>query len=110
MKNRCATFGLLLVLVTVAFSSTAQAQRRRQATPGKEPPHPPKVGEVAPEFELMDLKGEKVSLKELTKESPVVMLGLRFVIFGGGIIGMGLIVTSLGLLGLGSARVLTGMN
>jgi thioredoxin-dependent peroxiredoxin len=76
MKNRCA-FGILLLLATVSFSSTAQAQRGRQAAPGKEPPHPPKVGEVAPDFELMDLKGEKVSLKQLTKESPVVMLVLR---------------------------------
>lgn len=77
MKKRCVTFGLLLLFATVTFSSTAQAQRRRQATPGKEPPHPPKVGEVVPGFELMDLKGEKVSLTELTKESPVVMLVLR---------------------------------
>ena len=77
MKNRCATFGLLLLFTTLAFSSTAQAQRRRQVTPGKEPPHPPKVGELAPDFELMDLKGEKVTLKKLTKESPVVILVLR---------------------------------
>ncbi|QDV42316.1 Redoxin [Stieleria neptunia] len=77
MKNRCATFGLLLLFTTIAFSSTAQAQRRRQVTPGKEPPHPPKVGELAPDFELMDLKGEKVTLTKLTEESPVVILVLR---------------------------------
>tara|TARA_R110002049_G_scaffold4601_1_gene31706 strand:- start:107025 stop:107612 length:588 start_codon:yes stop_codon:yes gene_type:complete len=77
MKNRYATYALLLLFAAVTFSSTAQAQRRRQAAPGKEPPHPPKVGDVAPDFELMDLKGEKVSLTELTKKSPVVMLVLR---------------------------------
>ncbi len=76
MKNRCVAFGLLLLLTTIAFSSTAQAQRR-QAKPGKEPPHPPKVGETAPDFELANLKREKVSLKALTKKSSVVILALR---------------------------------
>ncbi len=77
MKNRITSFGLFLLLATVTFATTAQAQRRRQATPGKEPPHPPKIGEAAPDFELKNLKGEKVVLKTLTKESPVVMLVLR---------------------------------
>jgi thioredoxin-dependent peroxiredoxin len=76
MENRCA-FGLLLLLATISFASTALAQRGRQATPGREPPHPPKVGEVAPDFELRDLKGEKVSLKQLMTDSPVVLLVLR---------------------------------
>ena len=77
MQNRRSTICLLLALSFVALSSTAQAQRRRQAQPGKEPPHPPKVGEVAPDFELMNQDGEVVSLKSLTAKSPVVMLVLR---------------------------------
>jgi peroxiredoxin len=44
---------------------------------GKEPPHPPKVGEAAPDFELADLDGKAVSLKKLAAEKPVVLVVLR---------------------------------
>lgn len=38
---------------------------------------PPKVGDQARGFELADLKGEKVSLDEVRKQGPVVLLVLR---------------------------------
>ncbi|MEO9593129.1 redoxin family protein [Rhodopirellula bahusiensis] len=77
MLTRRSIFCLILMLSLVSISATAQAQGRRKAAPGKEPPHPPKVGEVAPDFELMNQDGEVVSLKALTGKSPVVMLVLR---------------------------------
>ncbi|SMP73357.1 Peroxiredoxin [Neorhodopirellula lusitana] len=77
MQIRSATVGLFLLLSVATFSVTAQAQGRRQATPGKEPPHPPQVGQKAPDFELMNQAGEAVSLSSLTEKSPVVMLVLR---------------------------------
>lgn len=77
MRNRYTTFGLFLLCQLIMFSGTADAQRRRKAEPGKEPPHPPKVGAEAPDFELKSLDGEVVSLKQLREKSPVVMLVLR---------------------------------
>lgn len=77
MPNRFTTTKLLSILLFVCFSATADAQRRRPIAPGKEPPHPPKVGEKAPEFQLKNLEGTKVSLSQLTKKSDVVLLVLR---------------------------------
>ncbi|CAD74478.1 probable bacterioferritin comigratory protein (Bcp) [Rhodopirellula baltica SH 1] len=77
MQNRRSMIGLFAMLSIATLTSTAQAQGRRQAAPGKEPPHPPKVGQEAPDFELMNQEGEVVSLKALTEKSPVVMLVLR---------------------------------
>ncbi len=68
---------LLTSLMVLTVSSTAFAQRRRELPPGKEPPNPPKVGAKAPGFELKNLDGEVVALKELTAKSPVVVLVLR---------------------------------
>lgn len=77
MRIRSASIGLCLLLTMSLLTSVANAQGRRKLSPGKEPPHPPKVGEKAPDFELKNLKGEAVSLKKLTEKSPVVMLVLR---------------------------------
>ncbi|MCM2374044.1 peroxiredoxin-like family protein [Aporhodopirellula aestuarii] len=77
MQVRRTTFGLMALLSLVVFSATGAAQGRRQLEPGKEPPHPPNVGEEAPNFELQNLDGEIVSLKKLTEQSPVVILVLR---------------------------------
>ncbi|RYG68200.1 redoxin domain-containing protein, partial [bacterium] len=38
---------------------------------------PPVVGETAPDFELEELKGEKVKLSNLAVEGPVVLVMLR---------------------------------
>ncbi|EMI46964.1 peroxiredoxin-like family protein [Rhodopirellula sp. SWK7] len=77
MRNRHTTLKMLLLLSLAMCSATAEAQNRRQAQPGKEPPHPPKVGEQAPDFELKTLDGDIVSLEKLTEDSPVVILVLR---------------------------------
>ncbi|MEP3480203.1 MAG: peroxiredoxin-like family protein [Fuerstiella sp.] len=77
MKIRSATTGLCLLLTMTLLASSAHAQGRRKLSPGKEAPHPPKVGEKAPDFELKNLKGEAVSLKKLSEKSAVVMLVLR---------------------------------
>ncbi|MGB7326912.1 MAG: redoxin family protein [Rubripirellula sp.] len=76
MPNR-RSVGLFLLLTFAAFTVQASAQGRRPAAPGKEPPHPPKVGQEAPDFELQNTDGKKVSLGELTEKSPVVVLVLR---------------------------------
>ncbi|TWU55334.1 redoxin family protein [Rubripirellula reticaptiva] len=76
MQNRRAV-GLFLLLTLAAFTAETNAQGRRPAAPGKEPPHPPKVGQEAPDFELLNTEGKMISLKELTKKTPVVMLVLR---------------------------------
>ncbi|MBB3206018.1 peroxiredoxin [Rhodopirellula rubra] len=77
MRIRTETVGIFLLLSIATFSTPAFAQGRRQAQPGKEPPHPPKVGEQAPDFELKTLGGDIVSLEKLTEDSPVVILVLR---------------------------------
>ncbi|MEZ6060229.1 MAG: peroxiredoxin family protein [Planctomycetaceae bacterium] len=66
-----------MVLASPAMSQERQRGRRSQAVPGKEPPHPPKVGEEVPDFELNNLKEHVVSLKKLTESGPVVVLVLR---------------------------------
>jgi peroxiredoxin Q/BCP len=47
------------------------------ADPASTKAAPPKVGEQAHGFELADLKGEKVSLDEVRKQGPVVLIVLR---------------------------------
>ncbi len=65
----------------VALNSDAQdrprAGGRGQAPAGKEPPHPPEVGDIAPDIELKNEKGETISLKKLNSEHAVVLLVLR---------------------------------
>ena len=66
MKIRSISTGLCLLLAMTLLTSVANAQGRRKLSPGKEAPHPPKVGENAPDFELKNLKGEAVSLKTVS--------------------------------------------
>lgn len=72
-----------LMLPVLLLVSTGAAQERKgnvgqsQVPAGKELPHPPKVGEDAPDFELKNLNHKVVSLQELTKKGPVVILVLR---------------------------------
>lgn len=77
MQLRSIAVGIILMSTLTMLSATATAQGRRSAAPGKELPHPPKVGEKSPGFELKNLKGEVISLSRLTKKSPVVLLVLR---------------------------------
>lgn len=77
MQKQSILFGLVLALAMAVPATTTNAQGRRQLAPGKEPPHPPKVGEAAPNFELKNLRGDVISLKKLTEKSPVVMLVAR---------------------------------
>ncbi|TWU35357.1 Redoxin [Novipirellula aureliae] len=74
--------GTLLAIAALAIATTGNTQERArggrgQAVPGKEAPHPPKVDAEAPEFELMNLKNEPISLRKLSKNGPVVLLVLR---------------------------------
>jgi peroxiredoxin len=70
---------LVLAIGLVAVIANGQENRvkRSQALPGKEPPHPPAVGQSAPDFQLKNLKNELVSLKTLNAEHNVVLLVLR---------------------------------
>jgi peroxiredoxin len=72
----------VFALGVLASASTGTAQQRQrggrgEAVPGKELPHPPKVGMEAPKFELANLEGKRVSLQKLTAKGPVVVLVLR---------------------------------
>jgi peroxiredoxin len=69
--------GALALSPISAYGQAPKKGSRKQAAVGKEPPHPPKVGEAAPDFELADLDGNTVSLKTLAAEKPVVLLVLR---------------------------------
>ncbi len=78
--HRTATLALLGVCLIVSISTAQEKQRtgrRGQAAQGKEPPHPPKVGDLAPEIELKNEQGKLVSLKKLAAQHPVVVLVLR---------------------------------
>lgn len=73
---------LALSMVLGIFVCNADAQEgkkkvRGQAIAGKEPPHPPKVGEEAPNFELKTTSNEQVELRKLTGEHSVIVLVLR---------------------------------
>ena len=76
-----AAFNALFIVSGLSFNLEAQERQRQggrsQALPGKESPHPPKIGDAAPDFELKNGAGDVVSLKNLTSESPVVLLVLR---------------------------------
>ena len=75
-----AIMAFLAVCVNVSPSDAQEGQRSNggsQAALGKEPPHPPKVGDNAPEIELKNENGDLVSLKKLTSQSAVVLLVLR---------------------------------
>lgn len=84
MRRQQALTALLtmaIIFVVGAIEVTAQEQQRRggrrQALPGEQPPHPPAVGDKAPEVELKNLKGDPISLKKLMEEQTVVLLVLR---------------------------------
>ncbi|MDZ4847819.1 MAG: peroxiredoxin family protein [Pirellulaceae bacterium] len=69
---------IAVVLVGALVADAQEGKKNRgQAIAGKEPPHPPAVGAMAPNFELKNLKGDTVSLKKLTAEHTVVVLVLR---------------------------------
>ena len=71
---------LFLVFAWAVEDSNAQEamkKRKGQAIPGKEQPHPPKVGQEAPTFSLKSPNGDVVELHKLTASSPVVLLVLR---------------------------------
>jgi peroxiredoxin len=68
---------LLSLLVAGTVNAQDAKVKRGRAEPGKDPPHPPLVGSEAPELELLDLKGDAVSLRKLTGTGPVVLLVLR---------------------------------
>ena len=72
---RVVLLAFLAVCVVVSSSQAQEPKKgggRSQAAPGKEPPHPPKVGDMAPDIELKNEKGDLVSLKKLTAEHAVV--------------------------------------
>jgi peroxiredoxin len=83
MVSRRVAISLLAVLVLLAgvSDSIGQEQQRRRgrgrALPGKEPPHPPAVGEKAPDLRLKNLDGDEVDLGQLTERHSVVLLVLR---------------------------------
>ncbi len=57
----------LAVCVGVSGSQAQEPKKgggRGQAAPGKEAPHPPKVGDMAPDIELKNEKGDLVSGKD----------------------------------------------
>ena len=77
------SFAVITFLAVCVLALNADAQEkqksggRSQAAVGKEPPHPPKVGDNAPDIELKNEKGDLVSLKTLSSKNPVVLLVLR---------------------------------
>ena len=81
-KRSTYLFGLCWLAIVAMFGiSSGEAQERQTgrlpSSTGAEPPHPPKVGERAPEMELKSASGEVVSLEQLTKNNNVVLLVLR---------------------------------
>lgn len=86
LNNRMLWLSLLMAIV-VAANLDAQERRRRQAPAGKEPPHPPAVGEEVPGFELPKINAQDedptdgevptTKLEDLTKDHDVVLLVLR---------------------------------
>lgn len=71
------TVTVLSIGIMEVSGQEQQPRGRRQATPGKEPPHPPAVGAEAPELELKNVKDEPISLKKLSDDHTVVLLVLR---------------------------------
>lgn len=65
-----------LTLITDA-QEKRRVSGRSQTTAGKEQPRPPKIGDVAKDFELTDENGKIVSLKQISSKHPTVLLVLR---------------------------------
>ena len=63
---------------------------------------------IADEFQSVRSENRKSGVFQLV--SGVMLLCLSFVIFGGGIIWVGLILFALGLIGIGLSRALTGLS
>jgi peroxiredoxin len=68
--------GLFVIGPLAGWAQEAKG-KKSQAPVGKEPPHPPAVGAQAPDFELVSVSGQPVSLRKLTSQGPVVLLVLR---------------------------------
>lgn len=60
-------------LLALALFAAAVAH----AADEKPAPQPPAIGEVAPDFTLANLKGEKVTLSAIADQGPVVLVVLR---------------------------------
>jgi peroxiredoxin len=74
--DRADTKNLGLRLFASAFGRLA-AVLIATATPAPAFAATPKVGDVAPDFELDSLDGEKAKLSELSRQGPVVLVVLR---------------------------------
>ena len=71
MKKTFYAFFLLLALMTVSFAQgTTPAPK---ATPAPTPEPKLKVGDVAPDFELVDTKRQKVKLSDFKGKKNVVL-------------------------------------
>ncbi len=77
IQKSTLAMAMAFLAVTLACANAQERPRRGQAVPGKEAPHPPQVGDMAPSLELKNLDGDVVSLKKLNAEHPVVLLVLR---------------------------------
>ena len=83
MKLQPLLASVLMVVFVLAGALDVAGQEkpgkggRGKALPGKELPHPPAVGDEAPDFKLKNLEGQSISLNELTKDHTVLLLVLR---------------------------------
>ena len=68
--------GALLLNSTLSYAQDEPATPPAQTDQAK-PATPPEVGDTAPDFELQEIGGEKVSLAALSAKGPVVLLMLR---------------------------------
>ncbi|RYX85545.1 peroxiredoxin family protein [bacterium] len=66
-----------MLCATSAAFVPAYAQEADAPAPQTKAPQPPKVGEIAPDFELKAIDGTKVKLSEQTTKGPVVLIELR---------------------------------
>ena len=53
------------------------APAKQQPAPENDAAKTPEVGDIAPDFELADLNGEKIKLSSLSQNGPVVLVMLR---------------------------------
>ena len=74
--NRKTSTAAFLSCLSVLVISTDLA-RSAAAAPENQPAQTPAVGDKAPDFTLNDLKGQPITLSELTAKSPVVLVVLR---------------------------------
>jgi thioredoxin-dependent peroxiredoxin len=67
LKHRTVALSLIAAALTAACADAAEKERAAA----------PKVGDVAKDFDLTDLAGEKVKLSKLAEKGPVVVVVLR---------------------------------